>query len=65
MYQPKRIKLAKYIEEKKLFECGADAMLTSLTREGNSKGGRVKNDPHRANGTWLFMPEEEDIAIQR
>jgi len=28
--------------------------------EGNSRGGRVKNDPIRGTGTWLFMPDEKE-----
>jgi hypothetical protein len=46
-------------EEKVIFEAGADVMLEALRREGNSKGGRVENDPIRGTGTWLFMPDEE------
>ena len=43
------------------FEAGADAMFDELRREGNGRGGRVENDPIRGTGTWLFMPDEEEV----
>ena len=45
--------------DQSIFEAGADAMLKALRREGNSRGGRVENDPQRGTGTWLFIPEEK------
>jgi len=44
-------------------EVGADAMFNALRREGNSRGGRVENDPIRGTGTWLFMPEVEEVPL--
>ncbi len=41
------------------YEAGADALFNSLRQEGNSRGGRVENDPVFGTGTWLFMSEEE------
>ena len=48
-----------YEKQSQAYEDGADELLTSLRREGNSKGGGVEDDPIPRIGSWIFIPEEE------
>ncbi len=47
--------------ERLCFERGADAMLEALRKQGNQKGGRVRNQEEeiRESGVWVFIPDHE------